>query len=298
MSPKKLIPKTKKILIHPIFIGLLAIIFILSYFLYRTISIKKKKEALQTKLTESHQGRNEIKVPLASPREVFRWINHPHVQLIDIRRSKEYQKKHIESSINLPLEEISKNINKLHPDKLIIIIDKQNTEKGKILVKHFAEQGLNIKYLDGGILKYAQENYPLISEPQTDKISDRLKVSFLKPQEIKTKMLQQRKVFSFVDTRPKEAFQKDHIAGSLNFPLEKIEKVKNHLPAHTILLYDSEPWRSFQAGVKLYDMGIFDVYVCSESYQKLKDTLFKQNSDKTDSDETNNRENNEKNEGQ
>ncbi len=297
MSAKKPIPKMKKILTHPIFIGLLAIVLILSYFLYRTISAKKKKEALQIKLTESRRERNEIKVPLASPREVFRWINHPHVQLIDIRRSKDYQKKHIESSINLPLEEISKNIDKLRSDKLIIIIDKHNTEKGKILVKHFAEQGLNIKYLDGGILKYAQENYPLISEPQADKISDRLKVSFLKPQEIKTKMLEQKKVFSFVDTRPEEIFQKDHIPGSLNFPLEKIEKIKNHLPAHTILLYDSEPWRSFQAGVKLYDMGIFDVYVCSESYQKLKDTLFKQNSGKADNNETNNRENN-KNEGQ
>ncbi|HIE15865.1 MAG TPA: rhodanese-like domain-containing protein [Bacteroidales bacterium] len=106
-----------------------------------------------------------------------------------------------------------------------------------------------------------------------------MKVSLITAEQIKEKMLKG-KIFAFIDTRPSGIFKLSDIAGSKNIPLETIETSKNILPSRTILLYDADPTRSFQAGVKLYDMGISNIYSCSDNYTTLKKVLLTNNTEK------------------
>ncbi len=258
----------------PLLLGIVLIILITGYFLTKTWHTKNHLAELEKTLQNKSQQDKNIEVETVTPENVYQWIGKPDVQLVDIRSSKEYQIKHIESSVNIPLDSLRKNINKFDKNKQIVIIDREDTKEGKILVDHFKKEGLNIKYLGGGILKYAQENYPLITNGDPSIKTNLLKVKPITAEEVKKNLLSG-KVFSFIDTRPSLSYNLDKIDGSINIPLEKIEISKNSLPAHILLLYDSLPERSFKAGVKLYDMGISNFYVCTDSYEQLKQTLFK-----------------------
>ena len=258
---------------NPIFIGLFLIITISGYFLFKTFSAENKLQQLEKKLALEKAKNKEIDIETVSPEQVYQWLRKPTIQLIDIRSAKEYSIKHIESSINIPLDQLRENLTKFSPDKKIVIIDRENSAKGKILVDHFKKQNLNILYLEGGILKYAQENYPLITSGDLNNPVNQIKVTTLSAQEIKDKLLKG-KIFSFVDTRPEYLYLTDKIDGSFNIPLEKIESRKDTLPVHTILLFDIDTLRSWKAGVKLYDMGITNFYVCSDPYNTLKSILF------------------------
>ncbi len=267
-------PQNVQYYFKPLLIGFILIVIITGYFLARTWQTKNHLNELERKLKNDDQQNKNIDVETVTPENVYQWIGKQNVELVDIRNNKEYRIKHIESSINIPLDNLAKNINKFDKNKQIIIIDKENTTKGKIVVDHFKKEGLNIKYLEGGILKYAQENYPLITNGDPSVKTNLLKVKPITAEEVKSDLLAG-KVFSFIDTRPPSSYNLDKIDGSINIPLEKIETLKDSLPAHILLLYDTSPERSFKAGVKLYDMGISNFYICTDTYEQLKRTLFK-----------------------
>ena len=257
---------------NPVIIGVILIILITGYFLWQTFNEKQKLQRLEEKLTEEKIEAGKINIETVSAEEVFQWIGNENVQLIDIRNLAEYEIKHIESSINLPLDSIIKDLTKVDETKKIVIIDKEDSPKGQILTEHLAKEGLDSKYLTGGILDYARQNYPLVTTGNPSSITDQMKVSLITAKQVKEKMLRG-KVFAFIDTRNGGVFNVDNIAGSKNVPLENLENLKKTLPSRTILLYDSDPNRSFRAGVKLYDIGISNVYSCSDNYTILKKIL-------------------------
>ena len=258
---------------NPIIVGVVLITLISSYFLWQTFAEERKIKNLEKRLTEEKEKSGKISVELASAEEVYQWIGSENIQLIDIRNSSEYEIKHIESSVNLPLSNLTESLTKINKTKKIVIIDKEDSKEGQILTEHLKNEGLESKYLDGGILNYARQNYPLISTGNPQSITDQIKVSLITASQVKEKMLKG-KIFSFIDTRPTGAFNTNNIDGSKNISLELLEQSKHLLPSRTILLYDADPTRSFQAGVKLYDMGISNVYSCSDNYTVLKKALF------------------------
>ncbi len=257
---------------NPVIIGIVLITLITAYFLWQTFNEKQKLQRLEKKLIEEKRESGKINVEIVSVEEVYQWIGNKNVQLIDIRNSAEYEIKHIESSINLPLDNIIKDLTKIDKTKKIVIIDKENSSKGQILTEHLTKEGLDSKYLDGGILNYARQNYPLVTTGNPSDITDQMKVTLITASEVREKMIKG-KVLAFIDTRNSGAFNADSIAGSKNIPLENLENLKKSLPSRTILLYDSDPTRSFQAGVRLYDIGISNVYSCSDNYTILKRIL-------------------------
>jgi rhodanese-related sulfurtransferase len=257
---------------NPISVGLILVVVISGYFLFKSLSGEKKLADLDKRLAEKKESVNKLDVPLVNSEEVFKFIGDETVKLIDIRSKKEFDLKHIESSVNVPLGDLKKNISQFEKNKKNIIIDREDSLEGKILTDHFQKEGLDMAYLDGGILKYAQDNYPLITSGNINNPTDLIKVTSLTAKEVKEKMLSGQ-IFSFLDTRPSYLYAGDKIDGSFNFPLEEIEQRKKELPVHTLLLYDADPLRSFKAGVKLYDMGITNFYNCTDNYETLKKVL-------------------------
>lgn len=273
--------KQKKVF-NPIGIGIILITIIVSYFLWQTFDEEHKIKKLEERLIEEKKEAGKINVEVASAAEVYQWIGNKNIQLVDIRNSSEYKIKHIESSTNLPLDNLTESLAKIDKSKKIVIIDKEDSKEGKILTEHLGNEGLESKYLDGGILSYARQNYPLVTTGNPKDITDQMKVSLITAEQVKEKMLKG-KVLAFIDTRPNGIFNLNDIDGSKNIPLETLEDSKDILPSRTILLYDDDPTRSFQAGVKLYEMGISNIYSCSDSYSVLKEILFTNATEKENS---------------
>ncbi len=217
-------------------------------------------------------SREEIIVKETNPSEISKMIRNEEYQLIDIQEPTEFEISHIESSINIPLSEIEESINKINKNKKIVIIDKEPTKKGKILVHYLEKNGYQVSYLKDGLLGYFKEGYDVISKGNPTLISDLVKVASFSAQEIKEK-IKNEGIFSLLDVRDSISYKKDHLEESVNIPLEDLEKEKSRIPRGKIIVFDADPYRSFQAAVRLYDMNILDVYNCLDSYTELKNVL-------------------------
>lgn len=269
---------------NPIAFGVILIVVITGYFLWQTFNDTNKIKLLEKKLEKEKEEAGKININTVSAEEVYQWIGNKNIELIDIRNPDEYKIKHIESSINLPLNDLIKSLKKIDSSKKIIIIAKENDKKGQILTEHLSNENVETRYLEGGILEYARQNYPLIATGDPTNVTDQIKAPLITAEQVRKEMLQG-KVFSFIDVRPTGAFQLNNITGSKNISLKDIENSKNLLPSRTILLYDADPTRSFRAGVKLYDMGISNFYSCSDTFGVLKNILLTENNTKQKLDE-------------
>ncbi len=232
----------------------------------------KQETTAFEKFEKSQNEDIEPNVTYASPSDVFKGIRNKNVQLVDIREYSEYTFKHIESSINIPLSQINERINTVSRTKQVIIIDRENNQIGKIFTEHLENEGVDIKYLEGGILNYSQSGYELISLGSPTLTEDLIKVASISAEDIKNK-IKAGQFFIFLDVRPAIEFSSDNIEGSINIPLEYLEDRKSNIPIGTLLVYDNDAIRSFQAASRLYDMNIIDVYNSISSYESLKKTL-------------------------
>lgn len=251
--------------------SLLGIVVVFGAFLAKKYYEEKKEISLEKLQQQSENV--DLDIEYATPKEVLKSVRNKSVQLVDIREPSEFATKHIESSINIPLTEINEKINLISKDKLVIIIDRDEESKiGKVFTDHLKKEGVTVKYLEGGILNYSQTGYSLVSKGNPALTEDIVKVSSLSVEAIKNR-IKEGKLFIFLDVRTRNEFHSENIDGSINIPLEELEDKKSKIPIGTILVYDSDSIRSFQAAVRLYDMNVMDVYNSIANYETLKQEL-------------------------
>ncbi len=262
----------RKLSLTPALIALILILVIFGAFYLKRL--KKEGNDLEQKLEQANKEKqNEtLQIPLISAEDTSKAIRNEKFQLIDIREHDEFVLKHIEASINIPLSHLEEKMHILSKSKTIILIDRQDTSKGRILTQHLTEEGLDVNYLEGGILNYSNSDYDLVTIGNPLIQSDLLKVTSFTAKELIDQVMNGSRL-KFVDTRPAVDYALDHLEGSINIPLEKIERKKEKLPIRTFAVFDKDPIRSFQASVRLYDMNIIGVYNCKETFQDIKNTI-------------------------
>lgn len=258
--------------VKPLVFGIFLILLITLVFLSKKT---KEENQIELKMQQIEKERSEmenVEVDLATSKEVFNSINNENIQLIDIRNREEFDFKHIEASTNIPLSSIEENIGLIKKGLKTIIIDRDDSPQGRIFTDHLKKQGIEAKYLNGGITKFANDGYPLITIGNPLDTGDLLKVSSVNSEQI-LEMIFEGKRLALVDLRTKQKFQESNIPGSINIPLEELEKRKYELPSKFLVLYDSEPLRSFRAAVRLHDMGVYQSYNCIDEYEVLHKRL-------------------------
>ncbi len=213
------------------------------------------------------------------PEQAAKAINDENYQIIDIRPKKFFDFEHIESSISYPvqeeenLENFSENV--FPKDKKIIIVSRFSNEKGAEIVQKLDKKGYSAYLLQGGIEAYYNQQLPLISAGDPNSAIDKAKATFISVEEL-VERVDQDEIFQFLDVRRKNDFEKNRLEGSLNIPLEEIEKNKKKIPIGKIVVVDENPVRSFQAAVKLNDMNIWGVFCLSDSLSRLKELAEKE----------------------
>lgn len=256
----------------PLIIAVILIVVISGFFYLKNLNHQKKVLKEEQVATEQEEKDKNLQVPSISPSDTAKAIRNEKFQLVDMREKDEFALKHIESSINIPLSELEGKIQLLSKTKTIIFIDRQDTPTGKIIVEHFQKEGLDVKYLEGGIINYAHEGFNLVTIGNPLIQEDLLKVTSFSAKEL-IDQLMEGKSLKFIDTRPEVDFAVEHINGSINIPLEDLEKKKDSLPIRTFVVFDKDPIRSFQAAVRLYDMDVIGVYNCKDSYETFKSVI-------------------------
>lgn len=261
----------------PVFFAFVIIFLIVGFFIQKSLQKNKEMDAQKQQQIEAQLTNQVINVNQISATDVADKINNKHYQFIDIRDSVSYAQKHIENSVNIPLTKMdSFAVASLDKNRKIIIIDSlPNAANGKQLTQALQKQNFDVAYLEGGIENYVFQNLPTISFGDPNSLEDKSKVTPLSAIQLNERTTKG-EVFIFLDVRPITAFQGSHIENAINIPLEEIEKMKKDIPlTGKLVVCDDDPIRSYQAGVKLYDLGYWGIFYLSDSLRTLKEVIEK-----------------------
>ena len=105
-------------------------------------------------------------IPEVTPEEVKSDIdNNEKIILLDVRTPEEYAKTHIEKSVNLPLDEVSKKIVSIIPNKnQFIYVYCFSGARSISAVKQMLDLGYNNVFnMPNGILAWRLKRYPLVN---------------------------------------------------------------------------------------------------------------------------------------
>lgn len=211
-------------------------------------------------------------ITYTKPQEVFNAIRKEEFLIIDIRNNQEFNDHHIESSINIPLGNLTPANSKLSKDKTLLIVETEETNQGKEVTDQLKKTGFKVNYLQGGLYGYLASGYDLISYGDITSSEDRAKVNPIDLADL-GRRLNQGERFIYLDVRAKSDFEQDHFGNAVNIPLENLERDKKDIPTGKLLIIDENPNRSFQASVRLSDMNILGTYYLINSYTEFKEAV-------------------------
>jgi rhodanese-related sulfurtransferase len=260
---------------NPLFVFLilffLLFVVISFYFTKNHFSKKSNKNETAAEKDAGAQENSEEKpeVLLATPEEAHAAIRKNNYILLDIRSEEKFESFHIESSQSYPYQEISKNNPSLDAGKTVIIIEETPSKRGIEIARNLIKENYEVRCLEGGLKKYIEEGYNVISSGNFFSNLDAAKADEITKEEILTKLNNGENIV-FLDVRKKEAFKKNHIKNSVNIPLEELENRKSEIPLGNVIIVDENPERSFKAAVMLFDMNILTAYYFPDNFRKLR----------------------------
>jgi rhodanese-related sulfurtransferase len=102
-------------------------------------------------------------IKMVIPVEVTRLINREDARIVDIRAQKEFENGHIIDAINISIEQLPNQLDKLkkYRDKGIIFCDASGAASAKEARKLMNEGYEKVYCLKGGILSWQNANLPL-----------------------------------------------------------------------------------------------------------------------------------------
>lgn len=195
--------------------------------------------------------------------------------IIDIRKKEEYQTDHIVDSVNIPLEDLAgANLEAGKYESLIIIgygIESENIEAAKILERKGVS---NAAILPGGFFVWKRDSGQTVSQGDPASFTDQAKITPISSEDLKALMDKDYR-FYLLDIRSNESFSQGHIPQANNIFLDNLEKDRNKIPlTKEIVVYGSTDLQGFQAGIKLYDLNFFAVWVLDNGFLDWKEKGF------------------------
>ena len=113
----------------------------------------------------------------------------------------------------------------------------------------------NVCVLDGGLPAWKEAGYSVESERRIPRTG----IASIKPK-VLSRWVAEKKDILILDIRSRDLFDKDHIPGSVNRPLDELEETYRVLPMDKgIIVVDEQGHRSFLAACYLYERGLVDI---------------------------------------
>lgn len=204
-------------------------------------------------------------------------IAREKISLLDIRDSANFEKNHIEGSLNVSDQNLSEILQKIPKEDLIIVIgyDYDRKKEESSVAQVLSESGFkNFKVLTGGIVGWAEEGNKLISSGNKESALDWSKVDQIIPEQLKLALESNYPVF-IVDVRKPFLYTNGHIPKAVNIPLEELEKRKSDIPfSKEILVYGNNSDEDFSAAVKLHDLGFLATFTLQGGFSAWQEKRF------------------------
>ena len=98
---------------------------------------------------------------MIKPEEAVQLLKAGRVTLVDTREEAVYRRTHIPGAINMPLEGLEGRLAELHMLPATPILYCRSGEQTKELVAKLAEQGVEVAFLEGGLLGWEASGLPI-----------------------------------------------------------------------------------------------------------------------------------------
>ncbi|HBO16930.1 MAG: Beta-lactamase domain protein [Candidatus Moranbacteria bacterium GW2011_GWE2_35_2-] len=263
------------------YIVLIGIILIGIVFLITFIRPGKKEKNIINSPTETPTDYSII-----YPKELSEKIKQKeNIQILDLRSNADFEIEHIANSINIPNDDLQKKGDILDSKKEIIIIAYPESKKNiSDSVKLLERNGFsNISVLYNGIEGWTENLFSTISTGDPSSISDQSKVIYISPTEFQVALNNNAPLF-ILDVRDSSLFNTESIHNSINIPLSELEAREEEIPKFKeIIVYGQDAIESFQAGSKLFDLGILTAKTLDGGFDVWKEFV----SNKTTEEKTN-----------
>lgn len=92
-----------------------------------------------------------------SSKEIDKYVYNKRALIIDVRAADEFEKSHIENSINIPFEKLQRDYNKM-PRDLMLILYCERGGTSLLAAKELYDRGHIVKALIGGFAGYKGEH--------------------------------------------------------------------------------------------------------------------------------------------
>lgn len=208
-----------------------------------------------------------------SPRELMDLLNSSRKNIvIDLRSPEEFKKEHIVDSINIPPSQIENNLSVFNGNDLHILVDSEQTEAERLAKQILSgDHIINVKYLSGGLIGWKNQFFPLVSDGDPLSFTDQSKVNYIEIDELRDMMQNDPNVL-VIDVRRNNTYSDGHLKNAINIFLDELEKKRVEIPkGKKIILYDNDGLWAYKGAVRLFDMGVYNVYALSEGFDGWKE---------------------------
>ena len=193
--------------------------------------------------------------------------------IIDIRSEGNFNKEHIVNSKNISASGLANALPSLDKERTYVIVsDMLSIQDTAYLEKIFRENGFqNYFYLIGGFSAWKSKYNPTLSEGNPASFVDQSKVSYITAEELKKLLDSNSNNVFIIDLRKSGQFGIGHIKNAVNIFLDDLENQTDKIVhGKKIILYDNDGLWAFKGAVRLYDLGIFNVFALSDGLDAWK----------------------------
>ena len=255
--------------------GTIMIVIVLGILFGRYYYQEHKEQQLRDIATENekHLTSNKLDFPTISAQELETILkeNSHELRVIDIRPQHSYEIKHLPDTINIPLNILTLRDVLLPAEQIIVLIDEGETSINDIPIFEEildAGQEKRVVLLDGGFESWDIQTGRTISYGDPNSFIDHAKVTPVSKQDLQEKLSQETDLYTLIDVRTEKSFKENHIDGAINIPLPAIEEKVAIIPkGKIIIVYGKDELESFQAGVRLHDLGHLAVQMLQGGYE-------------------------------
>ncbi|PIP28393.1 MAG: hypothetical protein COX29_01415 [Candidatus Moranbacteria bacterium CG23_combo_of_CG06-09_8_20_14_all_35_22] len=262
----------------PITIGFFLIVLMTVLFFLKSSWLNKKKE-IASNQEQVQEKKDDLKkyIGISSAELLRKIISGENYEILDIRNAENFSKKHIVDSKNISLENMKEKVVSFEKNKTYCIVDELGLtpEEKQAMDIFFAEGFEKIIYLEGGIYSWVSELSPTVEFGDPNSLSDQSKVNYIKSDELKNLIAENSNILYLVDLRSSTDYASGHIKNAANIPLENLEARRKEIPTYKrIVLLDDTGILAFQGAVRLFDMGILNVFTLSDGFKAWKEKGF------------------------
>lgn len=196
--------------------------------------------------------------------------------IVDLRDPDSFKREHILNSKNVLLTDLEKAASGWDKNKNYVLVGYQDLGQ----VSQMASQALEglgfegVNYLDEGFEGWKAGFNPTISEGDPTSFADQAKVNYISSDELEKSVKEGENLY-IIDLRQSENFNAGHLKGAVNIFLDDLENKYREIPSgKKIILCDKDGLWAFQGAVRLFDLGLFNVFSLSDGLDSWKQKGF------------------------